>query len=65
MSNSKYIDLDVDEIIKETNLAFLLLIDGEELWMPKNQVADSEDYKEGDKELTISITEWIAKQKGL
>jgi hypothetical protein len=67
MGASNYVDLDVDEILRETDAAFLLrLADShEELWLPKSQVADPDDYAVGDEGLTISITEFIAREKGL
>jgi hypothetical protein len=66
MGASRYIHLDVERIVRETDKAFLLLLeDGEEVWIPKNQVADADDYAEGDENCSISVTEWIANQKGL
>lgn len=55
----------VDKILKETPKAFLVEIDGEELWIPHSQIADSEDYREGDKDLEIAVAEWFAKKEGL
>lgn len=66
MSNSNYVHLDNVDIIKETPAAFLCRIDGElERWIPKSQIADAEDYKEGDHGASMSITEWIAEKKGI
>ena len=66
MSASRYVHIEVAEIKRETDAAFLCeLEDGEEIWLPKSQIADSEDYNQGDKDFTMSITEWIANQKGL
>jgi len=63
---SNWIHLDVVEIARETDKAFkLVLEDGEEVWIPKGQISDPEDYKEGDRNCSISITEWIAEQKGI
>ena len=61
-----WVHLDVEEIFEETDNAFLLeLEDGEEVWMPYSQISDYENYRKGDKNCTISISEWIARQKGL
>jgi hypothetical protein len=61
-----WVHLDVAEVSRETEKAFLLVLGGgEEVWVPKGQVADSDRYKAGDKACTVSVTEWIAKQKGL
>ena len=66
MSNSNWVHLDVDKIVHETDSAFLLrLQDGEEIWMPKSQIDNPDIYQTGDEDLTISVTEWIAREKGL
>jgi hypothetical protein len=53
------------ECIKETDLAILVVIDGEEYWIPRSQMSDESDvYGEGQSG-TLIITEWIAEQKGL
>jgi len=62
---SRYIHVEVDRIIRETDKAFLVEIDGEEHWLPKSQVADADDYDAGDEGCTMSITEFIANEKGL
>lgn len=66
MSASRWIHLDVELIAKETAAAFLLRLDDDtEHWIPKSQIADPEDYSEGDANCGVSITEWIAEQKGI
>lgn len=61
-----YVHLDVAEILKETDKAFLLLLDdGEEIWCPFSQIADIDQYAVGDKNCTVSISKWLADQKGL
>ena len=62
---SDYVHVEVEKIVKETDSALLCRIDGKEIWIPLSQIADSDDYREGDEDCEISITEWIAKQKGL
>lgn len=66
MAFSNYVHLDVAKIKRETDAAFRLrLEDGTEYWIPKSQIADPDDYKEGDENCTVSVTEWIAEQKGI
>lgn len=66
MSASGYVHLEVEQILKETDAAFYVLLeDGSRHWIPKSQIADPETYTEGDTSCTVSITEWIADQKGL
>lgn len=61
-----WVHLDVAEIRSETEKAFLLVLeDGELLWMPKSQISDVDDYSVGDTDAVVSVTEWIANQKGL
>ena len=66
MPQGNWIHLDVKLIVKETDRAFLLRLDDDtEHWIPKNQISDPDDYEEGDKDCSVSITEWIAEQKGI
>jgi hypothetical protein len=60
-----WIHLDVDKIVRATDKALLLRIDGEEYWIPLSQIAGPDDYDEGDEDCTVSVTEWIAREKGL
>jgi hypothetical protein len=76
----RWVHLDVRRIIRETDAAFLVLIpsdeydgdpetalacDCDEVWLPKSQISEPDDYAAGDENLTISVTAWIAEQKGL
>jgi hypothetical protein len=66
MSSSNYVTVLIEKIKKETDKAFLCEIeDGEDVWLPFTHVADYENYEEGDEDLEISITEWMAREKGL
>ncbi len=65
MSASNWVHIHVDKILKETDKAFLCEIDGEEIWLPISQVADSGDYSEGDEDLSMSITSFLAIEKGI
>ena len=65
MGESRWIHIDFDDITKETDNAFLVVLeDGEQVWLPKSQISDADDYEVGDSG-TMSITEWIAEQKGI
>jgi hypothetical protein len=65
MGASGWVHVDFEEIKVETPDAFLFVIDGEDYWIPRSQIADPGDYHNGDKDGTVSISEWIAKQKNL
>jgi hypothetical protein len=61
-----WVHLDFDLIARETDKALLVkFTDGNEHWIPLSQIADPRDYAEGDEDGTISVTKWIAEQKGL
>lgn len=61
-----YVRIDFDDLKCQTDLAYLIVIDDEEYWIPKSQVDD--------KELTggrfsnkgwLTIPEWLAVEKNL
>lgn len=62
---SRWTDVEVTEVIKESDDAFLFEIDGEEYWIPKSQIHRDASLSEGDENITVEITTWIADQKGL
>jgi hypothetical protein len=64
VSQSGWVHLDVDEVKRETDKAFLVVIDGDEHWLPKSQISDPGDYSEGDENVSMSVTEFIAREKG-
>lgn len=61
-----WVHLDVSLVKRETEKAFLLrLEDGSEVWVPRSQVSEPDDYEEGDEDCTVSVTEWFAEKEGL
>lgn len=67
MSEQYWVHLDVEYIMKETDLAFLVTLDHweGEFWIPKSQLADSDEYKKGMKNCTMSIKQWLAEELGI
>lgn len=70
MSQSGYVHLEGCTVVKVIEKAILICIDPdystEEIWIPRSQIADHGDnLDEGDVGVTVSITEYIAKQKGI
>lgn len=65
VSQPGHILIDFNKIIKETDKALLVRFNGRQDWVPKTQIADARDYREGDVDGMISLTEWIANEKGL
>lgn len=55
------IDLDInyDELVTETEAAWLLSIDGREVWLPKSQCRIYEKTK------VIYVPEWLATERDL
>lgn len=66
MGQSNYVHLEDCNVLVVTPKAVLIEVADEKHWFPVSQLADGEDHnlEEGDKGITISVTEWIAKQKG-
>jgi len=67
MPNERFepVSFEVDEVVKETEAAFLCSIEGEELWIPKSQLKDGSDELEEGGSGTIVIPTWLAEEKGL
>jgi hypothetical protein len=57
----------IDDVlcINSTAKACLVLIEGEEYWIPQSQIDDDSEVWEKNDEGTLVISEWIAEQKGL
>lgn len=53
------ITFDVDELVRETDRAWLLRIDGDEVWIAKSIGELDERSSE------VTIPEWLAEEKGL
>lgn len=65
MSASNWVHLDVTAVLRETDKALLLEVGDMEAWVPKSHIADADQYEAGDRDVTVSVTEWIAREKGL
>jgi hypothetical protein len=61
-----WVDIPVLEVLRESEKALkVLLQSGEELWLPKSQLAEPDAYGEGDREVTLQVTRWLAETKEL
>jgi len=49
---------------KETDKAILVVLDGDDVWIPKSQIVDDSDVWKADQEGDLYVTEWFAEQKG-
>ncbi len=72
MGASGFTHLEIKEITQETDKCFLCVItkaddielDKWEEWIPKSQIADADNYSKGDKNASMSVTDWIAEKIG-
>lgn len=51
--------------LRETDLAILCTIHGDEVWIPKSQIAHESDVRSVHDKGTLIVSEWIATEKGL
>jgi hypothetical protein len=67
MSASNWVHLEGCNVLRVTDKAMLVEYDDGELWLPLSQIdPESRDqYEEGDEDVTVSITLWLAKEKGI
>jgi hypothetical protein len=59
MSSRELIDIEYDELKHETDMAYLVIIDGDEVWIPKSVCELDEDNQ------IIEVQEWFAEKEGL
>ncbi len=57
--------IEVERVERETELAFLFVVEGEEIWVPKSVVAEPDEVSEGDEDLELNIAEWFAERENL
>jgi hypothetical protein len=66
MGISNYVHLEDCTIVAATEKAVRIAWDDSDEWFPRSQIADQgENLKVGESGYTVSISEWIAKQKGI
>lgn len=59
------VTFEVERVERETELALLLLIDGNKVWVPKSQIDGAEEIGEGDEDIEVEVAEWWAEKEGL
>lgn len=69
MARSNYVHLSECRLKRLTDKAALVIYDGAEYWLPLSQMADGEADKlegvEPGERFTLSISQWIASEKGI
>lgn len=58
---SKYAEFEDVTLVRETALAALYLIDGEERWIPKSVIEGGDTDEDG----TLRVQTWFAEKEGL
>jgi hypothetical protein len=65
MSASKWVHVEAD-ILEVTDKAILIeVVDIGSCWIPKSQLDEPDRYEVGDVDIIVSMTRWIANEKGL
>lgn len=64
-SASQWVHLDVAEVTAVTENAIQVEIDGDSHWLPKSQIDEAEKFHVGDRDITVSVKEWLARERGL
>lgn len=60
-----YVTIQVERVEAETDLALLLVIDEESVWVPKSLIEEPDDYEVGNEDVEVEIAEWFCKREGL
>lgn len=67
MKQQKWVDIAVKEVKRETEKAICVALaaGGDDVWLPKSQLKEPDEISQGDTDITVTVTEWIAQQKDL
>lgn len=60
---SRYVEVEVDDCLRTTDAAALLVIDGDEHWVPFSQIEDNGEPLEEGFSGELYLTRWICDQK--
>jgi hypothetical protein len=66
VSRSYYVEIECD-VLNATADAILVDYEGEQLWIPRSQVEDSDDFEVGDSEerVVLNVSRWFAEKTGI
>lgn len=62
---SRYVEVYVDECLRTSDKAALLVIDGDEHWVPFSQIEDNEEPLKEGYSGQLYLTRWICDEKGI
>lgn len=57
-NQDKLVEVFYSKVVKLSDKAILLIIDDEEVWLPRSQITEMTEE-------TVTVTKWIADEKGL
>lgn len=56
--NTERVEIDIDQIVFETDAGMIVDVGGTEHWLPKSEIEIVDEY-------TIAMPEWLAYDRGL
>lgn len=59
-----FVEIEVTEVLRESEKAYLFDIDGDEMWFPKSHIR-TDTFGVGSKNVKVEVSKWIADEKGL
>lgn len=65
MGQTRYVHMEGCFIQKATEKALLVHYNGVVYWLPRSMVSNGDNFDTGDRDVTISIPERIAEEKGI
>lgn len=67
MTTDDVVEVEVEVLVETEKALHVFVVDtGDEVWIPKSQIHDDSDvYSRDTSPGTITITRWIAEQKGI
>lgn len=54
-----------DKVVKETEKAILVNIEGRDIWVPKSQILENSEVTEAGDDGTIVLSTWFCEKEGL
>ena len=66
MTKMQFTTVPVESVEVKREKAALLVVDGEEAWVPLSNMSDNDANRieEGDQDIEIKVAKWFADQKG-
>jgi hypothetical protein len=59
------VTLTVLKVVAETDLALLLELEEDQVWVPKSVITGADEIDVGDEDIEVEVAEWFAEREGL